>query len=411
MLDSDRPRKSREKKKFVTCDVSDLCSGAVLSWGETWESARPVAFDSTPLHGTELNYPVHEKELLAILRALKKWRSDLLGSHIHVYMDHRTLLNFNNQKDLSRRQARWQEYMSQFEISFVYIRGEDNTVADALSRLEHKVEMTDYTPNYRAWHVGPGINAVLCLSADSKLLEDIHRGYTEDTFCKRLKDCERSFQSIKEINNLWYIGECLVVPRTGTIHEDLFRLAHDTLGHFGAQKSYEALRNSYYWPNMRRDLEESYIPSCSSCQRNKAPTTKPRGLLHPLPVPDECGERVAMDFIGPLLRDNGYDCIMTMTDALGSDIWIIPTKMTLSAEECAENFFTHWYCENGLLKAIGCDRDKLFISQFWRALCKLMGVKLKMSSAYHPETDGSSERTNKTVNQCICFHVNRSQKG
>jgi hypothetical protein len=162
---------------------------------------------------------------------------------------------------------------------------------------------------------------------------------------------------------------------------------------------------------MRRDLELAYVLGCVGCQRNKSSTSKPKGPLHPLPVPDGRGDRVGMDFIGPLPPDEGFDCILTMTDALGSDVRIIPTHTTLTAEQCAELFFTHWFCENGLPKAILCDRDKLFVSKFWRALMKLTGVKLKMSSAYHPETDGSSERTNKTINQCIRFHMARNQKG
>ena len=88
-------------KIFVTTDASDYCSGVVLSWGETWETARFVAFDSCTFKSAELNYPVHEKELLAIIRACKKWRSDLLGSPVTVMTDHRTLENFNTQKDLS----------------------------------------------------------------------------------------------------------------------------------------------------------------------------------------------------------------------------------------------------------------------------------------------------------------------
>ena len=85
------------------------------------------------LGAAEKNYPIHEKELLAVIRALKKWRSDLLGSEFTVYTNHRTLENFNTQRDLSRRQLRWQEFMSQYEMNIVYIHGEDNCVADALS--------------------------------------------------------------------------------------------------------------------------------------------------------------------------------------------------------------------------------------------------------------------------------------
>ena len=91
-----------ENRIFVTCDASDRRTGAVLSVGRTWETARPVAFDSVALKGAQANYPVHEKELLAIIQALTKWRTNLLGSPITIYTDHRTLENFDAQKDLSR---------------------------------------------------------------------------------------------------------------------------------------------------------------------------------------------------------------------------------------------------------------------------------------------------------------------
>ena len=162
---------------------------------------------------------------------------------------------------------------------------------------------------------------------------------------------------------------------------------------------------------MRRDLEQSYIPSCVDCQRNKFRTTKPPGPLHLLPVPENRGDSVALDFIGPLPLDEGFDCILSITDRLHSDVRIIPTHTTITAEDLAIIFFDHWYCENGLPLDLISDRDKLFISKFWKALHKLTGVKLKLSTAYHPETDGSSERTNKTINQSIRYHVRRNQKG
>ena len=142
---------------------------------------------------------------------------------------------------------------------------------------------------------------------------------------------------------------------------------------------------------MRRDLELAYVPACPDCQQNKSPTKKPAGPLHPLPIPDQRGESVALDFIGPLPEDDGFNCILTMTDRLNSDIRIVPTTTNITAEELAVVFFDEWYCENGLPADIVCDRDKLFMSKFWRALTKLTGVKLKMSTSYHPEMDGSSK--------------------
>lgn len=146
------------------------------------------------------------------------------------------------------------------------------------------------------------------------------------------------------------------------------------------------------------------------CQCNKGKTTRKAGPLHPLPIPERRGDSVAIDFVGPLPLDDGFDCIVTMTDRLGSDIQIAPTNTTVTAEKFAV-IFDRWYCENGLPLDIISDRDKIFTSKFWKALHKLTGVKIKMSTAYHPRTDGSSERSNKTVNQCLRFHVRRNQKG
>jgi len=100
-----------------------------------WETTHPVTYDLMQLKATEKIYPIHEKELLVIVQALKKWRSDLLGSHIYIYTDHKTLENFNSKKDLSHCQLCWQEFLSQYKIHMVYIPGANNTVTDALSHL------------------------------------------------------------------------------------------------------------------------------------------------------------------------------------------------------------------------------------------------------------------------------------
>jgi hypothetical protein len=183
------------------------------------------------------------------------------------------------------------------------------------------------------------------------------------------------------------------------------------LSHFGADKSYAHLREAYYWPNMRTDLENAYILACVECLCNKNKMTKETGPLHPLPVPDGRGESVCCDFIGPLPEENGSNCILSLTDRLGADVRIVTMRTDIDAKQFVQLFFDHWYCENGLPKNIFCDRDKLFMSAFWKCLCKLTGVKLKMSSAYHPQTDGGSKWTNKTINQCIRFFVRRNQKG
>jgi hypothetical protein len=373
--------KMPDHKIYLTTDASDLRSGAVLAFGTSWETARPVAFDSMTFKGAELNYPVHEKELLAIIRALKKWRADLIGVPFTIYTDHKTLENFMHQKDLSRRQARWMEFMSQYDGKIVYVKGNENSVADALSRIPttlvsstHSSLEAENSANtifhdvFSNGKIASILNTpysipiciaatlskiafpetvappnILSLTHDQQLIDEIKKSYVLDPFTKSLEAAMPGMKNITTRDGFWFIGQRLVIPRLPHVREMLFQLAHDTLGHFGAHKSYEILRNSYYWPNMRKEMELYYIPSCPNCQRNKSSTAQPMGPLHPLPIPDQRCDSVAIDFIGPLPKDGDHDCIITITDRLGSDIQIIPTSIHLTAEHLAELFFDKWF--------------------------------------------------------------------
>ena len=242
-----------DNKVFVTCDMSDWWTGSILSVGTSWETAHPMAFDSMQLKGAKKNYPVHEKELLAILHTLKEWRSDLLGIPIQVYTNHQTLQNFNTQWDLSCCQLWWQELMSQYDMEIIYIPGEDNTMADALSHVPDGTFPGKSLEN-NPW---PLVNMVLTITTDPSILHMIQSGYTVDEFCKKIIAAPHSMPGLSTLNGLWYIGDRLLILHMGTICEDLFWLTHDTSSHFGTDKSYATLRDAYYWPNMRWDLEHS----------------------------------------------------------------------------------------------------------------------------------------------------------
>lgn len=226
-----------DREIYVTCNASERGTGAVLVFGTSWETARPVTFDSMQLSVCQRNYPVHKKELLAIVRALTKWRVDLLGTKFKIYLDHKTLEYFMTQKDLSRQQARWQEFLAQYEFEIKYVRGEDNTVADALSCVVMPSACTV-------------IALIFSITTDTQLLEEIKEGYKRDEWCVRLRENMQSSPEASEKQGLLYWKSQLIIPCHGSIRESLYRLAHDTLGHFGADKSYGALHKSFYWPHM-----------------------------------------------------------------------------------------------------------------------------------------------------------------
>ena len=168
-------------------------------------------YESYQLNDAEKNYPTHKKELLAIVKALKKWRSHLLGARFEIYTDHRTLEYFQSQKEMSRRQMRWSMYLADFDYTITYICSESNTAADALSR------MPDTTPDaclaacamaYTRHAPTPPAAGILNITTDQSLLDAIIIGYETDDFAKQLtKDISMgSIKGATLTNKLLYVG-------------------------------------------------------------------------------------------------------------------------------------------------------------------------------------------------------------
>ena len=221
------------------------------------------------------------------------------------------------------------EYMLQYNCSINYINGNDNCIADALSRLPDTVDGHDSI-----------VANVFEICSDPSFIQDIKDGYHNDPWCKVLAtDLAQGMTDSKLLitsrNGMMFIGQRLIILKYKNLRESLFHLAHDNLGHFGTDKSYNALRNDFYWPNMRRDLVNAYVPSCADCQRNKNTTSKPGGPLHPLPVPDKQFDSVAIGFVGLLPKDDNFDSIVTMTDRLNANIQLAPCRTNMTAEEFA----------------------------------------------------------------------------
>jgi hypothetical protein len=143
-------------------------------------------------------------------------------------------------------------------------------------------------------------------------------------------------------------------------------LAHDNLGHFGFEKSYAALHIDYYWPNMHKDLLEAYIPACIDCLHDKGCTSKPTGPLHLLPIPDACGDSIVIDFVGPCPWDDGFDCIVTITDRLGSDICIALTHMDISTEHFAVQFFNYGIVKTAFLLTLSATATNYLLANSGR---------------------------------------------
>ena len=334
----------------------------------------------------ELNYAVHEKELLAIISALKHWRHYLIGQEIDIYSDHNSLKYLETQPTLSRRQARWVETLQEYHIKIHYHPGKLNVVADALSRINTLSIETDWT-----------------LKIKEKYQDDIF-------FSQVIKKPQKQFE-IREGLIFTTDGNRLCIPDIKELKKNILHDHHDSLtaGHFGFDKTYEAIHKLYYWPKMSRDIRK-YIMSCDTCQRAKTQPHKPAGLLQPLPIPNYPWEEVSMDFITTLPKTKtGHDAILVVVDRLTKMAHFIPTTTNADAPSTANLFFNHVFRIHGLPKKIISDRDPKFTSHFWKKISSLLDLKLGISTAFHPQTDGQTERTNRTLEQMLRMSINYKQ--
>ncbi|GLI58505.1 hypothetical protein VaNZ11_000240, partial [Volvox africanus] len=165
---------------------------------------------------------------------------------------------------------------------------------------------------------------------------------------------------------------------------------------------------SFWWPRLVKDAA-NFVQTCSLCQRNKALSGKGHGLLQPLPVPDAPWESVSMDFVVALPKTvGGYDTVFIMVDRLTKMVHLAPCTSSCTAEQTARLFFDNVVRLHGVPKNVISDRSGQFASKFWEALCKLVGMRINLSMAYHPQTDGQTERTNRTLGDMLRNYAGRT---
>jgi transposase InsO family protein len=185
---------------------------------------------------------------------------------------------------------------------------------------------------------------------------------------------------------------------------------HDSLaaGHFGFRKTLKAIKQQYWWPNQFKFIKE-YVQSCDTCTRAKSTHHKPYGLLQPLPIPQGPWQSISMDFITDLPLSNGFDSILVVVDRFTKMAHFIACNKAILAKETADHILQQVIKLHGLPKDIISDRGPQFASKFWARLFELLGTKINLSTAFHPQTDGQTERTNQTLEQYLRCTVDYQQ--
>ena len=213
-------------------------------------------------------------------------------------------------------------------------------------------------------------------------------------------------------DGVWFKGNRVYLSPNSSLISKIMADCHSSPigGHFGFHKTLSHIKQNFFWSNMRRMVKE-FLQQCDICQRFKTDCMKPARLLQPLPVPTQIWTDVSMDFIEGLPSSNGYTSIMVVVDRLTKYAHFVALKHPFTAVIVAKAFVANVVRLHGIPTSIVSDRDKVFISSFWRALFQLQGTKLCMSSSYHPQSDGQTEVVNRTLEQYLrCFAGDQPRK-
>jgi hypothetical protein len=395
----------------IYCDASRQGLGGVLM-----QHGNVIAYASRQLKPHELNYPTHDLELAAVVFALKLWRHYLYGAKCQIFTDHKSLQYVFTQRDLNLRQRRWMELIKDYDCTIEYHPGKANIVADALSRrpsasLSHlRTVRVPLLFELRATGVGLSVDEIGALVASFHvrpvLIDRVREAQFQDPSLDQMRqkvlDNSQGDFSTRSDGTLLFRNR-LVVPNIQMLRHEILEEAHSSAYavHPGSTKMYRTLKEYYWWPNMKREIA-AYVSRCLICQQVKAERQKPSGLQQPLQIPVWKWDHITMDFVYSLPRTrDGHDGIWVIVDRLTKSAHFLPVKKTYKLEKLAELYVSEIVRLHGVPESIVSDREPRFVSRFWKELQSALGTRLHFSTAFHPQTDGQSERTIQTLEDML----------
>jgi hypothetical protein len=337
------------KTFIVECDASGNGIGVVLM-----QEGRPLAFESRPLKGRDLHKPIYEKEMMAILHALKKWRPYLIGRHFKVKTDHDSLKYFLEQRLSSEEQQKWVTKILGYDFEIVYKKGKQNVVADALSRKDEDVE------------------AFLCaisIIQPDWIIEARDEWKNDEkvwTLIQRLQqDSSASDTFTWENDSLWYKDRLYLCKNSQLKQKVLLELHTSPVGgHSGFLKTYHRVKKDFFWDGLKTNVQR-FVVECVVCQQNKVETIKTPGLLQPLSIPSQRWEEVSMDFITGLPKSEGKSVIMVIVYRLTKYAHFCALSHPFKSSTVATTFMETVQKLHGNPKIIVSDRDPIFTGHFW----------------------------------------------
>lgn len=379
-------------------DASGYGIGAVLVQLQVGKE-RVIAYASRTLTKAEKNYSTTERECLAAVWAITKFRPYLFGRHFKIVTDHHSLCWLAGLKDPSGRLARWALRLQEYDVEVIYKSGKKHKDADSLSRypLEDKA-------------ITPALASFSDIAAEQR--KDLEISKIIHAFGKE-GPVTKSFDLIDGIlckKNFDPSGKKWLPLIPKHLRLEILQHLHDapTAGHLGFAKTYDRIRKRFFWPGLYRSVRR-YIMHCRECQRRKSIPQRPPGLLVPIPPAAMPFQRIGIDLLGRFPKSKkGNKWIIVCTDYL-SRFAITKALPTAEAEEVAKFVTEEIVLKHGAPRTILTDRGKVFQSKMVTELYQLCTTKHLMTTSYHPQTNGLTERFNKTLADMLSMYVEVEQ--
>ncbi|TPX54213.1 hypothetical protein PhCBS80983_g06010 [Powellomyces hirtus] len=391
---------------------------------------RPVTYYSRKMQPAETQYPVHEQELLGLVKSIRANRQYLIGCPFRAFVDHKSLIYLQEQPRLSRRQAGWVEFLQQFDFSVEYLPGTWNSIADFLSRdptYAPKCATCQAKIDVVTAIVQPETTATTHMPTDA----DWTRALASNDFGQNilltlegpqenLSGHARRFRTVDSPPDRFLMYH-------DSLRAPLLQIHHDSLangGHSGVQRTLAKLLELYYWPHMERDVYQ-YVRTCPTCQRHKRAV--PIGFLRSLPIPDARWQQIGMDIFFPTSGSKGgeprvepdvtknpskdtgdrltktADAVLLIVDYLSCRVILLPTNTRATAQKTAQLFLEQAFRHTGLPHTIVSDRDPKWLSEFWQYLMRALDIKQELSLL--PTLEYNYNRTPQTSTGLSPFEI------
>lgn len=406
-------RQADEAQPFVLrTDSSGYCLGAVLMQGEGHDE-RPIEYASRQLNAAERNYTTTEREALAVVWAVEKFRGYIEGAHVLVKTDHQPLRWLMNTKSPSGRLARWALTLQEFDLRIDYTPGKTNVIADTLSRppcsqeSQSDCELCSAVVDFPARTPIEVRDNQLKDPEVRKIIDDLE---SDDAPFRGRQWADRGYALSDGILYRYAPNDdddedaCLVVPE----HERAQVMAqyHDapTAGHLGAERTLRRIAGKFYWPGMRAFVTD-YVKRCVACQRYKADNRKPAGLLQ-TPASARRFEVVSVDLFGPLPEtSDGHKWILIVEDVCTRWVELFALRQATSLE-CAKILTSEIFLRYGVARRMVSDNGVQFVSDIMQQVCHVFGIEQSLTSFYHPSAN-PIERKNRDLKPQLAILVGR----